>query len=183
MKYDYVYYESLYTPDECNELRKVILNNIDVSVSDEPAENVEKTADVKLCRYGDVKFYLDKLHQYVVHSNNNFFGFNLFEVANSNFVFYNVYDEIKKGRYDWHRDGVSNQCFDHKLTVLLNLSKDTYSGGKLELFLSGGIIEMTAFNTPGTVCIFPSWVVHRVTPVIQGQRISAAMFYSGPNIK
>ena len=183
MKYDYVYHDCIYTPSECKEIKESILSNIDYTVSDEPALNVEKTADVKLCRYGDVQSQLSKLHQYVIHNNNNFFGFDLFEVAHTNFVFYNVYDELKKGKYDWHKDGVLNQCFDHKLTVLLNLSESVYTGGQLELFLSGGVIEMSMFNNPGAVCVFPSWVVHRVTPVTKGQRITAAMFYSGPNIK
>ena len=36
------------------------------------------------------------------------------------------------------------------------------------------------FNTPGVMVVFPSYILHRVTPIIQGTRISLAALLEGP---
>lgn len=183
MKFDYAYHKGLLSLEEINSLRSSVVANLNNELKDHSAPNVKKTSDVKLCLYGDVVEPFKKVHQFVIHSNMHFFGFDLFEKAHTDGMLYNVYDDSNQGTYEWHKDCVMEQNYDHKITVLVNLSEHPYQGGNLELFLTNGIWPMDFFSAPGSVIVFPSWVIHRVTPVLVGQRISLATFYSGPNFK
>lgn len=183
MKFDCSIRKSLYSQDECELIREKILESVDPNFIDYPAPNVIKTSEVKMCTYGNIKSELDKLHQYVLFANQNYFGLDLFEMSSNTSIMYNTYHEWNQGEYAWHKDTVENECFDQKLTALLNLSDTEYTGGQLELFLSGGALPIVDFDKPGTMIVFPSWICHKVTPVTQGTRKSLTIFYSGPNLK
>jgi PKHD-type hydroxylase len=183
MKYDYSFHKDLLTKEEVDILRSSVVSNLNSNLVDQAAPNVKKTSDVKLCLYGDIVEPFKKVHQFVIHANMHFFGLDLFEKAHTDGMLYNVYDESTQATYEWHKDSVNGESYDHKLSVLVNLSENPYQGGNLELFLTGGIWPMDFFSAPGSVVVFPSWYVHRVTPVLVGQRISLATFYSGPNLK
>jgi hypothetical protein len=183
MKYNYFYHDKFFSLDECNDIRHQLISTIDENIIDQPAHGVEKTSTVKFSTYGLLRTQLYKLHQFVTFINKNHFGFDLFDVSDSDTLLYNVYDFKKLGKYDWHQDSQTGECYDYKLTVLVNLSTSQYSGGEFELFLNNGPTEITAFNQPGAICIFPAWTYHRVKPVTAGERISMSQFYSGPNIR
>ena len=55
---------------------------------------------------------------------------------------------------------------------------DTYDGGDLELFYKAKPI--IADRTRGAVVAFPSFVMHRVTPVTRGVRYSLVAWVVGP---
>lgn len=83
--------------------------------------------------------------------------------------------------YTWHTD----RGFGHgvrKLSLSLQLSDpDTYEGGDLQLKF--GEEEQTASRDRGMICLFPSWSLHRVTPVTKGTRYSLVAWVSGPPFK
>ena len=183
MNFDYTYHDNLLTPEEIVQLREAVIRNIDLTLKDQKAPNVQKTSDVALCLYEHVINEWNKIHQYLLYTNMHHFGFDLFEKPNFDCLLYNTYDSTNRATYDWHKDSVEGLNYDYKLSVLVNLSDRSYKGGDLELFLTGGICTIDQFNTPGAILVFPSWTVHRVTPVTEGKRISLATFYSGPNFK
>ena len=43
--------------------------------------------------------------------------------------------------------------------------------------------EVVELNTPGNVIMFKSFINHKVSPVISGERRTLALFLSGPNFK
>jgi PKHD-type hydroxylase len=71
-----------------------------------------------------------------------------------------------------------------KLSLSLQLSDAAqYEGGALQLYgASNGRIE-TAPRTRGTVIAFPSYVLHRVTPVTKGTRKAVIAWCSGPKFR
>ena len=79
--------------------------------------------------------------------------------------------------YSWHQDaGVDNMSL-RKLSAVVQLSSmDEYAGGDLEFFLSQ---KDDALKEQGTAIFFPSYQVHRVAPVIEGQRMSLVIWMSG----
>ena len=93
----------------------------------------------------------------------------------------NIY---KKGtEYNWHTDGEPNNPIrDIKLTCLLNLSEDEYEGGNLKLF-DAKEVEVENFNKPGSAIIFPSFINHKVTKLIKGERYTLAIWWYGPKFK
>ena len=84
--------------------------------------------------------------------------------------------------YDWHMDTnvLSGNPVDRKITVvcLMNDPKE-FTGGKLELIETKGNTVVPEL-TKGDVIVFPSFLMHRVTPVESGTRYTATMWLSGP---
>ena len=72
--------------------------------------------------------------------------------------------------YDWHVD-VGRQQPWRKVSVSIQLSADdAYSGGDLEL--QYGRVPKKMPREQGTVVVFPSFLLHRITPVTSGTRQS-----------
>ena len=181
MKYDYFFLQGLYNVEERQQLRSQIESIQNYGIEDSPAEGVKKTSSVKCFMYGDAAGLLKKLRHRVLDINKNAFGLDLFETSDYEILHYNKYKSETLGEYSWHKDACKNECQDIKLTALLNLSEN-YSGGTFELFLNGPT-EIAEYSIPGTLLVFPSWIPHRVTPVLSGERISLSQFYAGPNLK
>jgi PKHD-type hydroxylase len=93
------------------------------------------------------------------------------------------YSEYKSGQhYNWHIDTkpMSDGAFDRKITVICAMnSLDEYTGGQLEIKSLENEIIRPKLNK-GDVIVFPSFLLHRVTPVKSGVRYSATMWLSGP---
>ena len=87
---------------------------------------------------------------------------------------YTEYDESYKGHYDWHMDNTPKRSFeDHarKISFSLGLNDaDEYEGGELELKLGTNDRENVYRLSKGEVLVFPSHILHKVTPVIKGFR-------------
>ena len=65
-----------------------------------------------------------------------------------------------------------------KLTIVVQLSEpDAYTGGDLEVMPGANIIS--ADRARGTATLFPSFVLHRVTPVTVGERHSLTVWCHG----
>jgi len=88
------------------------------------------------------------------------------------------------GKYDWHIDVFHTEttpvpaCRKISMTVMLSESKD-YDGGKLEFQGSPAVNEMNQ----GDICLFPSYLPHRITPVTRGQRNVLVGWIHGPSWK
>lgn len=80
------------------------------------------------------------------------------------------------GKYDFHADlsdvgpGQNRKISG---TLLLN---DNFEGGEFELFDTPPIEKMNR----GDIILFPSFKVHRVNPVTQGERYSLVFWVTGP---
>lgn len=83
--------------------------------------------------------------------------------------------------YDWHIDR-GLHIGTRKLSLSLQLSDpDDYEGGDLELWFGGEPIK--APRERGMITLFPSWALHRVTPVTAGVRRSLVVWVSGPSFR
>ena len=112
-------------------------------------------------------------------TNGNHFGFDgmgITEMAQ-----YTEYPE--GGFYDWHVDNDVN--FTHeppvrKISMTLLLSPESeFEGGDLELQSEGKIAKLKQ----GQAIFFASFVRHRVTPIIKGNRKSLVMWFGGTPFK
>lgn len=90
------------------------------------------------------------------------------------------YTAETKGYYDWHLD-MSPQDRKHprKLSMVLMLSNPSeYEGGELQIKTGG---ENTTLETKrGRAWFFPSYILHRVTPVTKGVRKTVVLWAGGP---
>jgi len=87
------------------------------------------------------------------------------------------YDSTDQGFYDWHTDFAGFRPL-RKISVSIQLSRpEDYDGGDLEL-LFGNQPELME-RTRGAFIAFPSFVLHRVTPVTRGTRWSLVAWVLG----
>lgn len=94
---------------------------------------------------------------------------------------FTIYEDTENGFYNWHQDlGVySTVSVTRKMSMSMILSEpDSYEGGDLEIWGSSGI--MKAPKIKGTPVFFPSFLLHRVTPVTKGTRKSLVIWFGGP---
>ena len=94
---------------------------------------------------------------------------------------YTEYHASEGGKYDWHHDVNWNGEVgaDRKLSMTVQLSDPSeYEGGDFELL---EVEQVPSFaKEKGTVLIFPSYLLHRVTPVTSGVRRSLVAWFTGP---
>jgi PKHD-type hydroxylase len=85
------------------------------------------------------------------------------------------------GQFDWHNDyshGVPDA--PRKLTIIIQLSfPQDYEGGALQV-MGAEVDEMP--RERGTVVVFPSLLVHRVTPIMRGLRKCLVSWIAGPRL-
>lgn len=90
------------------------------------------------------------------------------------------YDQSENGMYGWHQDyggGVSR-----KLSMTVQLTDPSeYEGGNLQMMTTGKPENVR--KQRGLIAVFPSYVLHQVTPVTQGSRQSLVAWISGPAFK
>lgn len=83
------------------------------------------------------------------------------------------------GHYKWHIDvGLGEMC--RKLSLVLMLNTD-YEGGELQVKI--GDDHVTAEKVEGRIYAFPSYHLHRVTPVTKGIRRTVVSWVSGPKFR
>jgi len=87
------------------------------------------------------------------------------------------YDSAESGFYDWHFDfGPAKPSRKLSISIQLSSSED-YDGGDLELLY--GNVPKKLDRTRGAFIIFPSFMLHRVTPVTRGTRWSLVAWILG----
>jgi len=130
----------------------------------------------------DTHWLYEKIAYIARNLNSRFFQFDL-----SGFVEdfqYTVYDGDTRGHYDWHVDAINNKNANspRKLSMVLQLSDPTeYEGGEFQLMNSKNPLILK--KEKGFLAAFPSYMLHRVTPVTKGTRKTLVIWISGPQFR
>jgi PKHD-type hydroxylase len=114
----------------------------------------------------------------VAEANRGGFGFDLTDFGESAQIA--RYGAAREGHFGWHSDiGAGVWAARRKLTIVVQLSEpQDYDGGALEIWPDAGV--QTAPRARGLATIFPSFQLHRVTPVTRGTRWSLTLWSHGP---
>ena len=84
--------------------------------------------------------------------------------------------------YGWHIDFGNGRNSIRKLSLIVQLTdEDDYEGGAVELL--SGHKEIVLPRARGTMCIFPSYLLHRVQPVLRGTRMSLVGWIGGNHLR
>lgn len=122
----------------------------------------------------------EKIHGAIWGVNSKFFQFDLtgcYELAQLG-----TYTQDNLGHYNWHVDATlaGNNSPPRKLAMCLLLSDPSeFEGGELQLKVGSDEIQ-TLEQKRGRAWFFPSWTLHRVTPVTKGVRRSLVLWVGGP---
>lgn len=123
-----------------------------------------------------------KLSNAVAEVNSRFFNFDLtgfYEPAQLS-----AYFGEKESHYSWHVDsGVSDRTAPRKLSMALMLSNlQDFDGGELQIKATSDE-PVTLEQKRGRAWFFPSYTLHRVTPVTRGTRRTLVLWVGGPAFK
>jgi PKHD-type hydroxylase len=126
----------------------------------------------------DAAFAMDLLIRAVAQANRSHFGLDLTDFAESAQIA--RYTADRQGHFGWHSDiGQGTLAARRKLTVVVQLSDPAdYDGGALDIWPDAQ--TRTADTARGSATIFPSFTLHRVTPVTRGTRHSLTLWAHGP---
>jgi PKHD-type hydroxylase len=96
---------------------------------------------------------------------------------------YSVYSSEKNAHFDWHADQFERPV-PRKLSFSLQLSDpDSYEGCDLEIFGGSTRKAVAATRKRGALIAFPSYVMHRVTPIRSGTRKTLVLWAGGPHFR
>jgi PKHD-type hydroxylase len=187
MKYSYWSWTNVFSFNKIKKINNYIDNNFNfyenssLAATDGRKKN-KKNVLVKCITYSKVEKYLKSIVDFAYSINKKHFGYDLYPNLYDTCLNLNIYSADKLQEYDWHVDATSNPYEDIKFTILINLSMTPYEGGKFYIF-NQNEEEVIELNTPGNVIMFKSFINHKVSPVISGERRTLAIFLSGPNFK
>ena len=202
LEYPYWYFQSAIPPRICDDIIKYGLaqkEQIGITGEVEDAENPteEELKNLAKTRKSDVVWMNDRwiykeIHAYITMANKNA-GWNF----DWDFSESCQFTKYKKDQfYDWHCDSW-DKTYDtpddlnkhgkiRKLSVTISLSDETeYEGGDFEFDFrkskEGSNIPHICkeIRPKGSVVVFPSFVWHRVKPVISGTRHSLVIWNLG----
>ena len=146
------------------------------------AESEYRRSNIKwIPKDEDHKWIYDKIGMMAQEANDQMFKFDLHSMPEQ--IQYTEYYDTELGHYDWHMDIGTDELSQRKISVTVQLSgPDEYEGGDLQLW-PGGNYPMEAPRGKGNVVIFPSFMMHRVTPVTKGTRKSFVLWLGGGSYK
>jgi len=127
----------------------------------------------------------ERLNRTIESLNDQFYNFNL---NGYDSIQYTVYNSYEKQHYDFHMDTFMtydrSQTFSsgfRKLSLILCLSHpDEYEGGEFQIIGGDPNDPHVLEQQYGRIIIFPSFMIHRVTPITSGIRKSLVIWVTGP---
>ena len=137
----------------------------------------DKRASEKRIPEGSI---LNKILQGLMDFNNKNFKFDCGGILSGEWP--TLFEYNVGGKYDWHIDVFHTEstpipaCRKLSMTVMIS-DESEFEGGKLEFQGSPLPEELKQ----GDICVFPSYLPHRITPVTKGQRNVIVGWIHGPS--
>jgi PKHD-type hydroxylase len=180
---DWAFIDQALTPSECQQIidfnsdiienAKIIKNNSSIEDNDIRNSSIKfLTPDEKN------KWLYQRVTDCISEVNFLCFNFDLFGLVES--LQLTKY-QSPHGHYNFHIDkSVGNTIRKLSFSILLD-DENNYQGGDFEIMIDKETIKLP--KKQGTMLIFPSYVLHRVTPVTVGTRHSLVGWVSGKPFK
>jgi PKHD-type hydroxylase len=185
---NYYFFSKGFSDDELAKIyRDVASLPFREAATGESNENTDKTirsSSIKWVPQSQEWAWLyDKMMNMIIEANNAIWNFDLHTALDS--IQYTEYYDVEGGHYGWHQDIGPGHLSTRKISITVQLSDtDDYEGGDLEYFRGGDINNTEkAPRGKGVVFIFPSYMMHRVTPITKGTRRSFVLWVGGSHYK
>ena len=177
----------IFTPEQCqmiieagrSEPKQDAQVGIDKGIKEGVIDTKTRTSHISWIPFSKMTDMYKDIERIMKTTNGNHFGFDGMEI--NELAQYTEYPE--GGFYDWHVDNDVNMQHEppvRKISMTLLLSPESeFEGGDLELISEGKIAKLKQ----GHAVFFASFIRHRVTPVIKGNRKSLVMWFGGTPFK
>lgn len=181
--FNYYFYTNAFTDKELNKIIEIgeslPKQKGETGGGDEGTVSEYRISDVSwIGQNEDTEWLYAKMAEYAIAANKEMWNFDIWGYHDT-FQYTTYYGD--GGHYDWHADlgpGISNR----KLSCVLQLSdSDDYEGGDLQMNIGASILSVP--RQKGLLCFFPSFLLHRVTPLTGGIRKSLVTWLCGANLR
>ena len=177
----YAFWNNAFSKEECQTIINIAKDKglIKGSTKGKSIKNVRDSKISWLYPVDGMDWVFRRVTDIVLNLNEKFFKFDLFGI-NEGFQFTNY--EAPSGKYGKHVDRGMNMLV-RKLSISIQLTNpEEYEGGELKLY--DGEEDGTLMDkTQGTLIIFPSYILHEVTPITKGERNSLVTWVTGNQFK
>ncbi len=183
--------EPVLTPEQCDELISIGQNEPKINATIGTTEKITKLDEkyrksiISWIPFAKAVPIYQVIRQWMEVTNNNYFGFDTVQLSEQG-----QYAEYNKGGfYNWHMDSnveMASMPTVRKISMalLLNDPKD-FEGGDFEIFCGETLdSEKNKYKLKqGHAIFFASFLLHRVMPVIKGNRKSLVMWFGGSPLR
>lgn len=182
--FPFVWWDDTFNPEELDKIIEHCGREETVVATTLGGASANRTSHIRF--YGwtpESGWIFDRLMDRLCQINNRWFGFDLngFDAFQ-----YTEYRAEEAGKYDWHMDMcMGTDCLPadmtepRKLSLSLQLN-DGFKGGEFQVNQGREDEARTVEMKRGRLVAFPSWMIHRVTPVTEGVRRSLVVWVTGP---
>jgi len=177
--------EDLFTAEECNKIidftNKKTKNEALISHEIKNTK-IRKNKVAWLGNLGEedneILWAIDRIARFIYSANEEHYKFDLYGLTEP--IQFTEYSE-KNDHYHWHTDSAMSQNI-RKLSISIQLSdpKD-YKGSKLQFWETQKDKKFP--KNQGTAVLFPSYMLHRVTPLLSGKRFALVTWVGGAQFK
>lgn len=181
--FNYYYYTSAFTNDEIQKIidigESLPKQKGETGSGDSATKSDYRVSDISWIGENiETRWLYQKIANYAIEANREMWNFDIWGYHDS-FQYTTYYGD--GGHYDWHAD-LGPMMSNRKLSCVLQLSDpNDYENGDLEMNIGSEI--MTVPKGKGLLCFFPSFILHRVTPLTGGVRRSLVTWLCGANLR
>ena len=176
---EFIYYQGLLLPHEIDRIQKFweAAQTIPATVDGDQSirQDLRKSSVMFIENNPQNDWIYRRMAGAAIKTNNERYWFDLL----------GFHEQLQLTRYsagdffEWHLDFGAGDISVRKLSITVQLSDpNDYEGGDLQFMINQNIID--APRERGTVIIFPSFILHRVTPITRGKRESIVGWGAGP---
>jgi PKHD-type hydroxylase len=185
---------NVFTMDEIDWISNYCKNNLEINKGQLFESNPDYSTREALTGWisnpnSDTLWIYERLNQTIEKHNDYVFNLDLSGIP---YIQYTEY--LPGGHHDFHMDLAMDVPYNidykineffRKLTVvvLLTAPEVDFGGGEFQLNISMERTPLTAPMVKGSVLIFPSFLLHKVNPVLWGLRKTLVTWVIGPKFK
>ena len=171
------------TPEECDKIINTAKNDyahkasVGTSGSSKQDLKIRNVDNYYVFLNDDTRWIYNKIMHAVSLANHEHFHYNISGITHELQLLHYRSDD-GQGHYDWHVDVGDGSASCRKISMSIMLSpEDKYKGGDLEVNDHG--VVKRALKEQGSIHMFPSYQLHRVTPVTEGERWVLVIWING----
>jgi PKHD-type hydroxylase len=170
--HNYFSYNNVFTKEECNN----IINICNINYLE---NNTNNTKMCYLLPNEKNNFIYDRIRKLVIEANMKIWNYNLYDFGEP--IKFLEYNEKYNSQLKIHNDIGNEQGWQtfRKLTIIVQLTdENTYED--CDLMIQNYDKLVTTNKNQGSIIIFPSFMMHQVTPIKKGIRNSLVLWAYGP---
>jgi PKHD-type hydroxylase len=180
----FVTWDDAFTDEEIEQIKSYAktlpMQNAMVDRESTPEKHIRKSKVAWISNTPEAAWLYDRMAFVARRLNAKFYNFDLYGFLED--MQFTIYEETEESHYTWHIDMSDTSAAARKLSMVLQLSDPSeYEGGELQTWT--GAEPSSVDRQKGLIAAFPSYMLHRVTPVTKGTRYSLVVWVCGESFK